>query len=67
MLYEVITPKVLLLPLTRRGRTLAVIYADFGDGEVGAVPMEKIHLLAAQASLVLENAFYRKKLENPPQ
>ncbi|BCA78748.1 DUF4388 domain-containing protein [Desulfuromonas sp. AOP6] len=66
-LYEALgaatTPKALLFPLHVRGRTLAVIYADFGDTEAQAVPMEQLERLAAQAALVAENALYRKKLE----
>ena len=57
------TPKALLFPLHVRGRTLAIIYADFGEAEAQAVPMEQLERLAGQAALVAENALYRKKLE----
>ena len=66
-LYEALgaaaTPKALLFPLHVRGRTLAVLYADFGEAEAQAVPVEQLERLAAQAALVAENALYRKKLE----
>ncbi|MDW7758730.1 MAG: hypothetical protein SCH72_13665, partial [Desulfuromonadales bacterium] len=61
------TPKALLFPLHVRGRTLAVIYADFGDAEANSVPMDQLERLAAQAALVAENALYRKKLEKTPR
>ncbi len=55
----------LLLPLQLRGRTVALVYADFGQEEVAAVPMELLQALAQHAGLALENAFYRKQLDKP--
>jgi CheY-like chemotaxis protein len=46
----------ILLPLRHRGRTLAVIYGDFGDGAAVAVNTEMLDLLGTMASLVLEGA-----------
>ncbi|MDY0267861.1 DUF4388 domain-containing protein [Trichloromonas sp.] len=54
---------VLLLPIVGRGRVIAVIYGDFGDEAVRAVPLDYLRVLAAQAGLVLENAIYRRQLE----
>ena len=56
-------PAALLLPIVSRGRVIAVIYGDFGDGEARAVPLDYLQVLAAQAGLVLENAIYRRQLE----
>lgn len=56
-------PSALLLPIVSRGRVIAVIYGDFGDGEARAVPLDYLQVLAAQAGLVLENAIYRRQLE----
>lgn len=55
----------LLLPLRMRGRTAALIYADFGREEATAVPLELLQALALHAGLALENAIYRKQLEKP--
>lgn len=53
----------LLLPLARRGRTVAVIYADFGAGAASPVPLELLRAQAQHAGLALDNALYRKQLE----
>lgn len=47
-------PVGILLPLRHRGRTLAVIYGDFGEGVAAAVNIELLDLLGAMASLVLD-------------
>jgi hypothetical protein len=44
----------MLLPVRRRGRTLAVIYGDFGTMDAPAVNGDLPDLLAALASLVLD-------------
>jgi len=54
---------ILLLPMRSRGRTVALTYADFGRREASSVPLQLLESLSAQAGLVLENVFYRKKLE----
>ncbi len=51
---------VLLLPISSRGRALALIYAD---GPAGFVPVDSLEILAGQAGLILENALYRRQLE----
>lgn len=55
---------ILLLPISSRGKTICLTYADFGSREVAPIPLDLLQILAGQASLVLENAFYRKKLES---
>jgi hypothetical protein len=47
-------PAGMLLPLRRRGQTLAVIYGDFGAREASAVNGELLEMLAALANLVLD-------------
>ena len=55
----------LLLPLKLRGKTIALIYGDFGAGEAAPVELDLLEILASEAELVLENAAYRKKTERP--
>jgi GAF domain-containing protein len=59
-------PSCLLLPLRCRGRTVAVIYADFGEKEIAPVEIDFLEILAGQASILLENALLSKK-ENSPR
>jgi hypothetical protein len=58
---------ILLLPVRSRGKTVALTYGDFGTGEASAVPLPLLEILAGGAGLLLENAFYRKKLEKAGQ
>ena len=60
-------PTVLLLPLRNRGKTVALAYGDFGALEAASLPTESLEIFASQAGLVLENAFYRKRLEKTSQ
>ncbi|HEX8960179.1 MAG TPA: hypothetical protein VF775_01245, partial [Geobacteraceae bacterium] len=53
---------VLLLPLRRHGKTVALTYGDFGNTEPVPLDCSLLEILAHQAELVLENALYRKKL-----
>jgi GAF domain-containing protein len=53
----------LLLPILSRGRVIAIVYGDFGDGPVTTAPIDFFAVLAGQAGLVLENAIYRRQLE----
>jgi len=53
--------KILLLPLRNRNQTLAVIYADFGDGDETPVPTDVLEVLASQAALAFENSIYKRK------
>jgi hypothetical protein len=55
---------VLLLPLRRFGKTIAVTYGDFGQSEVAPVPADLLEILAGQACMSLENSYYRSKREN---
>lgn len=55
-------PAVLLLPLKSRGRTIAVIYGDFGSKEASPVQLDMLEIMANEAGLVIENSLYRKQV-----
>lgn len=55
--------KVMLLPLTNRGKVIAVTYADFGDKPVSLPQINLLEALAQHAGSVLDNALYRKSIE----
>lgn len=48
---------MLLLPIKRHGKTVFLIYADFGEKEIGDVQIDLFDMLADQASLALECGF----------
>jgi len=56
-----LNPTVFLLPLGSFGKTVSLVYGDFGQGEPSPVPVDFLELLAGEAGLVLENAVYRRK------
>lgn len=60
-----LSPTVFLLPLGSFGKTISLVYGDFGQGEPSPVPVDFLELLAGEAGLVLENAVYRRKREKP--
>ena len=59
--------KILLLPIKSFGRVIAITYGDFGPKAGSPVQIDLLDSLARHASLVLDNAFYRKKFEKPVQ
>jgi hypothetical protein len=59
--------KILLLPMKSRGRTVSLTYGDFGPHEASPIRPDLLEILAGHAALVLENAFYRKKVEILPR
>jgi hypothetical protein len=59
--------KILLLPMKSRGRTVSLTYGDFGPHEASPIRLDLLEILAGHAGLVLENAFYRKKVEILPR
>ncbi len=59
---EPLSPTIVLLPMKRRGKTVALTYGDFGEKEAMRVQTDWLEILANEAGLVLENALYRKKL-----
>jgi hypothetical protein len=54
---------ILLLPMKRRGKTIALTYADFGQKEPALVQLDELEIFASQAGLVLENSLYRRQIE----
>jgi hypothetical protein len=58
--------KVLLLPVQSFGRVIALIYADFGSRAGGAPQPELLEMLGLYASLVIDNALYRKRAAQQP-
>jgi len=56
-------PTIMLVPLVASGRTVSLIYADFGPGAAAPPPVELLEAIAAQAATALELAVCRKKLE----
>ena len=59
------SPKVMAVPLSSRGKVIAVTYADFGDKPVYPPQINLIEALAQHAGSVLDNALYRKSIEKP--
>jgi len=57
------SPNFILLPIKNRGRTIAMIYGDYGTREAQPLHMEPLAVLADLASLALENSFYVKQIE----
>jgi Domain of unknown function (DUF4388) len=57
---------ILLLPLRFRGKSIALIYGDFGSHHPSPVGLDQLVIMTAQAELLLENAAFRKKLEKLP-
>jgi hypothetical protein len=53
-----------MLPLRYRGKTISITYGDFGEYEPVAVDTGQLEILASQAEVALENAIYRKKMDN---
>jgi len=58
-------PTVLLLPLRSFGKTISIVYGDFGRQEVTTIPADLLEILANQAGRTLESSLSRKKRENP--
>lgn len=56
--------KILLLPLNVGGRSVALIYADFGQSQIRKVDIEHLQDLAWLAGLTLEQALRRRKHQN---
>lgn len=54
-------PAIILLPMKSRGKTVALIYGDFGEKEVTTIQSDLLEILANEAGLVLENMLYRKQ------
>jgi GAF domain-containing protein len=60
-------PTILLVPLVASGRTVSLIYADFGPGPASPPPLDLLETLAALAGATLELVLCRKKLGKLPR
>ena len=58
---------IILLPIKGHGKTMTVIYGDFGTKEPSPVDCDELEILANAAGLMVENAVYRKRLANSHQ
>lgn len=56
-------PSVLLLPVKSRGKTVILIYGDFGLKEPLPLQIALFEVLADAAGVVLENGLYRKQAD----
>jgi len=54
---------ILLLPLRTRKKTIAVVYGDFGSQQPATLDLNILEILSRHAGIILENAFYRKQLD----
>ncbi len=54
-------PAIILLPMKARGKTVALIYGDFGGKEATTIQSDLLEILANEAGLILENMLYRKQ------
>ena len=70
-LYEAIgqplNPMIVLLPVRILGKTVTLIYGDFGKKEASVLQGDVLEILADEAGLVLENALFRKQLNKASQ
>lgn len=58
------SPKVMVVPLISRGKVIALTYADFGSKPVSPPQINLLEALAQHAGSILDNALYRKSIEN---
>ncbi|MDH4230990.1 MAG: DUF4388 domain-containing protein [Nitrospirota bacterium] len=56
-----LSPAIILLPVKSYGKTLLLIYGDFGGKEAPPLQCDALEILAHEAGLVLENLLYRKQ------
>lgn len=63
---EPLDPSVVLLPVSSRGKTIVLVYGDFGMEEAPALNNDYLEVLAQAAGLAVENALYRKQRRNTP-
>ncbi|MBC8019551.1 MAG: DUF4388 domain-containing protein [Verrucomicrobia bacterium] len=59
------SPKAMIVPLTSRGKVIAVTYADFGSKPVTPTQTELLEALAQHAGSILDNVIYKKHIEKP--
>jgi len=55
----------LLLPLKSNDRVITITYADFGSLQANRVSLDFLEFFVGQAGIAMENALFRKQLDNP--
>jgi hypothetical protein len=58
-------PSFLLVPLAASGKTVSLIYGDFGPAPAAAPPLDLLETFAAQAAMAFELLLCRRKLAKP--
>ncbi|HMD14075.1 MAG TPA: hypothetical protein VKI62_05580, partial [Bacteroidota bacterium] len=62
-----LSPAIVLLPLISDRKVVAVIYGDSGHKEASPIRLDMLDILSQQASIVLEYAIFRRKVEKAAQ
>jgi len=62
-----LSPVIMLLPVKSLGKTVILIYGDFGGKEASPLQSYALDILAHEAGLVLENMLYRKQPGKAPK
>ncbi|MCW8892977.1 MAG: hypothetical protein OQL18_06630, partial [Deltaproteobacteria bacterium] len=57
----------LLLPLKSNDRTITITYADFGQKQAAQVSLDFLEFFVGQAGIAMENALFRKQLNQAGQ
>lgn len=63
---EPLTPSVILLPVSTRGRAVVLVYGDFGMEEAPDLSGDYLEILAQAAGLALGNALHSKQRGKTP-
>lgn len=62
-----LSPAVVLLPLIRDRKVVAIVYGDFGKKEASPVPLDILEILAQQVGISLEYALFRRQAAKAAQ
>ncbi|MCD6580739.1 MAG: DUF4388 domain-containing protein [Desulfuromusa sp.] len=57
----------LLLPLKSNDRVITITYADFGSHQPNQISLDFLEFFVGQAGIAMENALFRKRLDNSNQ
>ncbi len=58
---------ILLLPLKSNDRIITITYADFGSHQARQISLDFLEFFVGQAGIAMENALFRKQLDNSHQ
>jgi len=61
------SPAVVLLPVVRDRKVVAIVYGDFGKKEAAPVQLDILEILAYQVGMALEYALFRRHMTKAPQ